>query len=145
MILQDMTVSFKRQLLEGVHDFRPSGGDSFYIALYSSTADIGPQTTAYTTTGEISATGYTAGGLLLTPVAPAASGTTAIVTFSTATWSGSGIVAAGAMIYNSTPAHTYTNPSVMVLSFGMDRSAVSGVFTVAFPAATSQAAILRIQ
>ena len=143
-VIQAMAVSFKSQLLEGAHDFRASGGDTFKIALYLSTASLGPQTTAYTTTGEVSASGYTAGGATLTNVDPASSGLVGYTSFQTVTWTGA-ITARGALIYNTTPAHTYTNPAVMILDFGMDRSSVSGVFTVSFPTADQTSAIIRVK
>lgn len=147
-IIQGMTQSFLAQLLEGVHDFRSAGGDTYKIALYGANASLGPQTTAYTTTGEIVASGYTAGGATLTCITPNSAGTPqgplAYSSFLTATWSGSGIAASGALIYNTTPTHTYSDPSVMVLNFGMSRSAVSGVFTVTFPTNNTLSAILRL-
>ena len=144
MILQDLTTSFKSQLLEGVHDFRLAGGDSFKIALYSDQANLNSSTTAYTATGEISATGYTAGGLLLTNISPSSSGTVGFTSFQDAVWSNSGILARGALIYNTTPNGAYTNPSVMVIDFGMNRSSVSNTFTVSFPTFNNQYAIIRI-
>lgn len=144
MIQQVLTTSFKSQLLEGCHDFRATGGDTFKIALYTSAATLNSSTTAYTTTGEVADSGYTAGGATLTNVDPASSGTTGYTSFAAVTWSNSGITARGALIYNTTPAHTYTNPSVMVIDFGMDRSSVNGVFTVTFPTVSSQTAIIRL-
>lgn len=143
MILQCLTTSFKKQLLEGVHDFRVTGGDTFKIALYSSTASLDSSTTAYTATGEVSGTGYTSGGAVLTNIDPEASGTTGFTNFGTVTWSAT-LTARGALIYNTTPAHTYTNPSVMVIDFGMDRSSVSGVFTITFPTNNAQNALIRL-
>lgn len=140
MIQQDLTVSFKKELLEGKHDFRTTG-NIFKIALYSSTATLNSSTTAYTSTGEISATGYTAGGATLTNVNPSSGGLVGYCSFQTVTWSGSGITARGALIYNSSQAG---NPSVMVIDFGMDRSAQSGTFTITFPTADSTNAIIRI-
>lgn len=142
-IVQAVTTSFRLQLLEACHDFRLIGGDTFKIALYSSSAILDDSTTAYTATGEISGTGYTAGGATLTRVNPTSSGQTGYTSFETVTWSGS-LTAAGALIYNTTPTHTYTNPSVMVLSFGMDRSSVSGVFTVTMPSFQPGSALIRI-
>ena len=145
-VIQALTTSFKQQLLEGVHDFRLSGGDTFKIALYGSSANINSSTTAYTSTGEIVATGYSAGGATLTCVAPTSYGTTGLVTFQTVTWASSSITDAyGALIYNTTPAHTYTNPSVMVLSFGNARSSQSSTFTITWPTADARNAIIRLQ
>jgi hypothetical protein len=142
-----MCTSFKKQLLEGVHDFRSSGGDSFYIALYTDSASFTAATTAYTATDEItntSGSAYVAGGGLLSNVNPSSSGTTALTDFADETWSSASFTARGAMIYNSTPAHTYTNPSVVILDFGSDKTASAGDFTVVFPTADASNAIIRI-
>jgi hypothetical protein len=142
-----MCTSFKGQLLEGVHDFRSSGGDNFYIALYTNSASFTAATTAYTTSNEItntSGTAYVAGGGLLSNVTPTTSGTTAFTDFADETWSSASFTARGAMIYNSTPTHTYTNPSVVILDFGSDKTASNGDFTVVFPTADATNAIIRI-
>lgn len=142
-----MCTSFKQQLLEGVHDFRASGGDTFYIALYTNSASFTAATTAYTSTNEItntSGSAYVAGGAVLGNVNPSSSGTTALTDFADETWSSASFTARGAMIYNSTPAHTYTNPSVIILDFGSDKTASAGDFTVVFPTADASNAIIRI-
>lgn len=142
-----MCTSFKDELLEGVHDFRASGGDVFYIALYTNSASFTAATTAYTVTNEItntSGTAYVAGGAILGNVNPTTSGTTAFTDFADETWSSASFTARGAMIYNSTPAHTYTNPSVVILDFGSDKTASNGDFTVVFPTADATNAIIRI-
>lgn len=142
-IIQALTVSFKQQLLEGVHDFR-TGGDTFKIALYTNAANLNSSTTAYTTTGEVVGDGYTAGGATLTNITPASGGIVAYASFLPVTWNGD-ITARGAMIYNTTPAHTYSNPSVMVIDFGIDRVAPSEVFTITFPTADQTSAIIRVR
>lgn len=143
MIQQTPTTSFRQQLLEGIHDFRTTG-NVFKIALYSSTATLNSSTTQYgTALFEVEATGYTTGGATLTNVNPASYGTTGFTSFSAVSWTSDDIVARGALIYNS-DAVGYTDPSVMVLDFGMDRHSESGLFTITFPAATSQFAIIRI-
>ena len=142
-ITQAVTTSFKKQLLEGAHDFR-SGGDTIYMALYTSSASLDASTTAYTASGETSGTGYAAAGQELTKVAPTSSGTTAFIDFADETWSTATITARGALIYNTTPTHTYTNPSVLVLDFGGDKTSTSGDFTVIFPTADASNAILRL-
>ncbi len=142
-----MCTSFKDELLEGVHDFRASGGDVFYIALYTNSASFTAATTAYTATNEItntSGSAYVAGGAILGNVNPTTSGTTAFTDFADETWSSASFTARGAMIYNSTPAHTYTNPSVVILDFGSDKTASNGDFTVVFPTADASNAIIRI-
>lgn len=142
-----MCTSFKQQLLEGAHDFRSAGGDTFYIALYTNSASFTAATTAYTATNEItntSGTAYVAGGGVLANVSPSSSGTTALTDFADETWSSASFTARGAMIYNSTPGHTYTNPSVVILDFGSDKTASAGDFTVVFPTADASNAIIRI-
>ena len=142
-----MCTSFKQQLLEGVHDFRASGGDIFYIALYTNSASFTAATTAYTTSNEItntSGSAYVAGGQALANVNPSSSGTTALTDFADETWSSASFTARGAMIYNTTPAHTYTNPSVIILDFGSDKTATAGDFTIIFPTADASNAIIRI-
>lgn len=143
-ISQAMPTSFKQQLLEGVHDFRASGGDTFRIALYTNAANLGASTTAYTATGEVSGSGYSAGGATLSAVNPSTSGTTALTDFADVTFSGATITARGALIYNTTPGHTYTNAAVAVLDFGSDRTSTAGDFTIVFPAADASNAIIRI-
>ena len=143
-ITQAMCTSFKQELMEGVHDFRVTGGDTFYMALYTSSATLDATTTAYTASNETSGTGYVAGGQALTNVDPSTSGTTAFTDFADETWSTATITARGAMIYNSTPAHTYTNPAVAILDFGGDKTSTAGDFTVIFPTADASNAIIRI-
>ena len=140
-----MCTSFKQQLLEGVHDFRASGGDTFKLALYTNSASFTAATTAYTSTNEVANSGsYSAGGGTLTNVNPSASGTTALTDFADITFTSATITARGALIYNTTPAHTYTNPTVVVLDFGADKTSTSGDFQIVFPTADASNAIIRI-
>jgi hypothetical protein len=140
-----MCTSFKDQILEGVHDFRSSGGDTFKIALYSSAATLDATTTAYTSSNEVANSGtYVAGGGSLTNVTPTTSGTTAFTDFDDISFTSATINARGALIYNTTPTHTYTNPSVAVLDFGGDKISTSGTFTIQFPTADASNAIIRI-
>jgi hypothetical protein len=140
-----MCTSFKDQILEAVHDFRSSGGDTFKIALYSSAATLDATTTAYTSSNEVANSGtYSAGGGTLTNVSPTTSGTTAFTDFDDISFTSATINARGALIYNTTPTHTYTNPSVAVLDFGGDKISTSGTFTIQFPAADASNAIIRI-
>lgn len=144
-ITQAMCTSFKDQLLEAVHDFRASGGDTFKIALYSSAATLDATTTAYSATDEVANSGtYAAGGGTLTNVDPTTSGTTAFTDFADISFTSATINARGALIYNSTPTHTYTNPSVVVLDFGGDKISTDGTFTIQFPTADASNAIIRI-
>lgn len=140
MISTALTTSFKKELLEGVHDFRVSGGDTFKIALYNASAVLGAQTTAYTTDNEITGSGYTAGGTTLTRVDPATSGTTAYATFQNVSWPAATITANGALIYNASK----SNAAVMVLAFGSDKSVTNAAFDVEFPTANATSAIVRI-
>lgn len=136
-----MCTSFKKELLEAVHNFKNSGGDTFKIALYTNSASFNAATTAYTTSNEVTGTNYTAGGNTLTRVDPTSSGTTAFTDFADTTWSSSSITARGAMIYNDTAAG---NPAVVILDFGSDKTSTNGDFTVVFPAADASNAIIRI-
>lgn len=145
-ITQAVCTSFKDELLEGVHDFRAAGGDTFKIALYTDAAGLtlNATTTTYSTTTEVVGTGYTAGGGTLVNISPVTSGTTAFVDFSDFIFSAATITARGALIYNTTPAHTYTNPACVVLDFGSNRTSTAGDFTIVFPTADATNAIIRI-
>jgi len=139
-IAQGATNTFKVGLLDGNYDL---AAGSFKIALYTGAASIGPETTAYTTDGEVVASGYTAGGNALTisqvPTIGSQSGNaTAYLSFSNVTWT-SALTARGALIYQVGSG----NPSVCVLDFGADKTS-NTTFTVQFPAATDTAAIIRI-
>jgi len=140
-----MTTSFKQQVLEGVHDFRLTGGDTFKLALYTNSASFTAATTAYTVTNEVGDSGsYSAGGGTLTRIDPTTSGTTAFTDFADISFTTATITARGALIYNTTPTHTYTNPVVAVLDFGSDKTSTAGTFTVQFPTADASNAIIRI-
>jgi hypothetical protein len=139
-----MCTSFKQQLLEGVHDFR-AAGDTFKLALFTSTAAFTAATTSYTVTNEVGNSGsYAAGGGALSNVNPSASSTTALTDFADLTFTTATITAAGALIYNTTPAHTYTTPTVVVLDFGANKTSTAGDFAITFPAADASNAIIRI-
>ncbi len=153
-----MATSFKQQLLFGVHDFDSSTGDTFKIALYTSSADgtdfggsgtdMDETVTTYDTTNEVGNSGsYSAGGGTLTPVDPTTSGTTALVDFADITFTTATITARGALIYNTTPNTTsisVTDPVVAVLDFGADKTSTAGDFTIVFPTADASNAIIRI-
>jgi len=134
-IYQTLTNSFKQELLEGVHDFTT---DTFKMALYNSTATIGATTTVYTVTGEISGTGYVAGGLVLTGATVQSLGGTAFVNFADADWNPATFTARGALIYNASKG----DKSVAVLDFGADKTA-SNTFTVQMPSNTASSALIR--
>jgi len=139
-IAQGATNTFKIGLLDGSFDF---GTTTFKIALYTGAASIGPDTTAYTTDGEVVASGYTAGGETLTvtqvpTIGNQTGNATAYLSFQNVTWT-SALTARGALIYKSGSG----DPSVCVLDFGADKTSTT-TFTVQFPAATNTAAIIRI-
>ena len=140
-ITQAMCTSFKKELLEAKHNFLLSGGSTFNIALYTSSATLSAATTAYTTSNEVSGTNYSAKGGELTRIDPSTSGTTALTDFADETFSASTITARGALIFNDSASG---DPAVCVLDFGADKSSSSGDFTVVFPAADASNAIIRI-
>ena len=140
-ITQAMCTSFKKELLEGTHNFKNSGGSAFKLALFTSSATLGASTTAYATTNEVSGTGYSAGGLALTRVDPTTSGTTAFTDFSDLTFSTATITANGALIYNDDASN---DAAVIVLAFGGDKTSTAGDFTIQFPTADASNAIIRI-
>lgn len=137
-ITQALCTSFKQELLEGVHDF--DGADTIKIALYSSSATLDATTTAYSTTNEISGTGYSAGGTTLTVATPTTSGTTAYIDFTDVEWTSATFTARGALIYNSTE----SNKAIAVLDFGGDYSVTAGTFRIVWPTADASNAIIRI-
>ena len=136
-----MCTSFKKEILEAVHNFKNTGGSTFNLALYTSSASLGASTTAYTTSNEVSGTGYTAKGASLTRVDPSTSGTTALTDFSDLTFSSSSLTARGALIFNDSASG---DPSVCALDFGADKTSSSGDFPIQFPAADASNAIIRI-
>jgi len=140
-ISQAMPTSFKQELLTATHNFTASTGDTFKIALYTSSATLGASTTAYTTSNEVAnGNGYTTGGNTLSNVTPTTSGTTAFTDFADTTWSNATITANGALIYNSSK----SDKAVAVLAFGGDKTSTSGDFVVVFPTANATDAIIRI-
>ena len=141
-ISQAMTTSFKVGILNGDFDFSSGTSQVFKIALFTSSATLSAATTAYSTSNEVTGTGYSAGGNTLTiSTVPTSSGTTAFLDFSDTTWASSTITARGALIYL---ANGTTNPSVAVLDFGADKTSTAGDFTIQFPTADATNAIIRI-
>jgi|TARA_R110000823_G_scaffold306155_1_gene428452 hypothetical protein len=143
-ITQAMATSFKVALLDGEMDFSSNTNDVFKIALYTNSATLNATTTAYTTSNQVSGTGYTAGGNTLTiSTAPTdgGSGTTAFLDFADSTWSNATITARGALIYRSSGSG---NPAVAVLDFGADKSSTGGSFVIQFPTNNNSSAIIRI-
>lgn len=149
-----MCTSFKTELLKGCHDFTLSTGDVFKLALYTNSASFTALTTAYTATNEVAASGsganpYVAGGGTLTNVTAVNDGiNTAFTDFDDETFTAATITARGALIYNTTPNTTssagLTNPTVVVLDFGSDKTSTAGDFSIVFPAAAAGSAIIRI-
>jgi hypothetical protein len=149
-ITQGIANSFKQQLMLAVHDFRPTGGDTFKLALYTSTATLSASTTAYSATNEVTSVNYTAGGATLTNLGTALSGSTAFLDFADVTFTNVTLTTRGALIYNSTPSAAdnsnvaLTNPAVCVLDFGGDKQAVAGDITIIFPTPSATTALIRI-
>lgn len=137
-ITQTQCTVFKTNLLKGLENFNTGTTYVYKIALYDAYADLGASTTAYTTNNEITGTGYTAGGKILSPTVPNSSGTTAYVSFANVTWNPASFTCRGALIYNST-----TGAAVAVLNFGADKTATNS-FTITFPTADASNAIIRI-
>jgi hypothetical protein len=138
-ITQGMATSFKVQLLNGGQNFT---SNTFKIALYTSAATLGEDTTAYSATNEVPSTGnYTAGGNTLSVnVVPTSSGNVAYVSFANTSWANATITANGALIYNNTAA----NAAVAVLAFGGDKTSTNGTFAINFPTADAASAIIRL-
>ena len=137
-----MCTSFKQEILQGVHNFTASTGDSFKLALYTNSASFTAATTAYTASNEVGNSGsYSAGGGSLTRVDPTTSGTTAFTDFADITFTSATITARGALIYNDTAAG---DPTVVVLDFGTDKTSTAGDFQIVFPTADASNAIIRI-
>ena len=132
--------SFKTEVLQALHNFTASSGNSFKLALYTSSATLNKSTTAYSTSNEISGTGYTAGGIALTSVTPALSTDTACCDFANVSFTSASFTANGCLIYNDTNA----DRAVCAIAFGGDKTVTSGTFTIEFPAADASNAILRI-
>lgn len=154
-ITQAMCTSFKAELMLGVHDFRDASGDTFKLALYTSSASIDANTTAYTASDEVTGTNYTAGGGSLVNSGVSATNInantgTGFTDFSDLTFSNVTVTARGALIYNSTPSAngtantTLTNAAVCVLDFGSDKTSTDGDFTIIFPTNDASNAIIRI-
>jgi hypothetical protein len=137
-----MCTSFKVELMQAVHNFTTSTGNTFKLALYDNSASFTAATTAYTASNEVTASGtYAAGGGTLTNVTPTSTGTTAFTDFADLSFTSATITAFGALIYNDTAAG---DPTVCVLDFGGAKTSTSGTFTIVFPTADASNAIIRI-
>ena len=137
MIQQGQCTIFQKNCLSALENFAVGTSYVYKIALYTATANLSPDTLAYTSDGEVVGTGYTATGKVLTVIPPATSNNVAYVSFANVTWNPASFTTAGALIYNST-----TGAAVAVLSFGSNKTA-SNTFTITFPANTSADAIIR--
>ena len=135
--------SFKQEILVGTHNLTASSGNTFKLALYTSSASLGAGTTAYSTSNEISnasGSAYTAGGAALTSVTPVLDGSTAVCDFADISFTSASFTANGCLIYND----TQSDKAVCVVAFGGDKTVSSGTFTIQFPAAAASTAIVRI-
>ena len=136
--------SFKVEILKGVHNFTASSGDTFNLALYTSSATLNKSTTAYSSSNEISNTSgsaYSAKGKALTSVTPALSTDTACCDFADISWTSASFTANGCLIFNE---DATGDPSVCAIAFGSDKTVTSGTFTIQFPTADASDAIIRI-
>ena len=135
--------SFKTEILKAVHNFTASTGNTFKIALFTSSATLGAGTTAYAATGmnEMSGTGYTAGGKALTSVTPTLDSTTACCDFDDISWTSATFTANACLIYNDSASG---DPAVCAVAFGGDKAVSSGTFTIQFPAKAATTARVRI-
>jgi hypothetical protein len=136
MIVQTQTTSFKAELYQAIHNLLT---DTLKIALYTGNATLNESTTAYSTTNEITGTGYTAGGITLTGVSVNSSGYTAYVSFNNPSWTSASFTARAALIYNSSKA----NRSIAVLDFGADKTVFSSTFTITLPTNNATDALIR--
>ena len=140
-ITSAICTSFKVEILKGLQDFTASSGNTFNLALYTSDASLGASTTAYTTSNEVSGSGYTAKGNALTSVTPVADSTTAVCDFADTSFTSASFTARGCMIFNDSATG---DPAVCVIDFVSDKTVTSGTFTIQFPAADASNAIVRI-
>lgn len=138
MIQQSACTVFKVNLASGLENFTETSPYTYKIALYTASANIGPNTTAYTTEGETTGAGYTATGKPLTIIPVSSNGTVAYISFANVSWDPASFTARGALIYNSD-----TGAAVCVLDFGSDKTATN-TFTVTFPTATANEAVIRL-
>jgi hypothetical protein len=145
-IAQTTTTSFRVELLQAVHNFGPTSPNTFKIALYTAAASLDATTTVYTTSNEVTGTGYTAGGNTLVIGTSPTSGNntasipTAYISFNNSSWPNATFTARAALIYNATQG----NKTVAVLDFGSDKTVSNDTFQIVFPTADANSAIVRI-
>ena len=143
-ITSAVCTSFKVELLKGGHNFTATTGNTFKLALYTSSASLGAGTTAYSTSNEItntSGTAYTAAGATLTSVTPTSDSTTAVCDFSDVSYTDATFTANGCLIYNDSASG---DPACVVVAFGGDKTVTAGTFTIQFPTADATNAIIRL-
>jgi hypothetical protein len=143
-ISSEICNTFNKEILTAVHNFTASSGNTFNLALYTSSASMGASTTAYSTSNEItntSGSAYSAKGKALTSVTPVLDGSTAVCDFANISWTSASFTANGCLIFNDTASG---DPGVCVVAFGGDKTVTSGTFTIEFPAADASNAIVRI-
>ena len=142
-IVSAICTSFKQEILVATHDFTATTGDTFKLALYTSSATLGASTTVYSSLNETTndaGAAYVAGGQDLTSVTPTTSGTTAFCDFDNISWTSASFTANGCLIYNSSK----SNKAVCAIAFGSDKTATNGTFTIQFPTADASNAIIRL-
>ena len=142
-ITSAICTSFKQELLVGTHNFTATTGDTFKLALFTSSATLGAGTTAFNSSNEItnsSGTAYTSGGVSLTSVTPTLDSSTAVCDFANASFTNASFTANGCLIYNSSK----SNKAVAAVAFGADKTVTSGTFTIQFPTADATNAIIRL-
>ena len=139
-IVQTMCTSFKAEVAQALHNFTAGTGDVFKLALYVATANLGADTTVYTSTDEASGTNYTAGGIALTNITPLAANGTGYWSFDDATFSNVTLTCAGALIYNLTNG----NRAVCVLNFGQTITKTASNLVITFPPMGATDSVLRI-
>ena len=136
--------TFKTEVLTAVHNFTATSGNTFNLALYTSSATLSASTTAYSSSNEItnsSGTAYSAKGNALTSVTPVLDSSTAVCDFADTSWSSASFTANGCLIFNDSASG---DPAVCAVAFGGDKTVSSGTFTIQFPAAAATTAIVRI-
>ena len=136
--------TFKTEILTATHNFTATSGNTFNLALYTSSATLSASTTAYSDTAEItnsSGTAYTAKGKALTSVTPALDSSTAVCDFADVSWTSASFTANGCLIFNDSASG---DPACCAVAFGGDKTVSSGTFTIQFPAAAATTAIIRI-
>ena len=141
-ITSAMCNSFKVEVLQGIHNFTASSGNTFNLALYTSSATLNKSTTAYTTSNEVAnGNGYTTKGNALTSVTPALSTDTACCDFADTSFTSASFTCRGCLIFNDSASG---DPAVCAIDFGADKTVTSGTFTIQFPTADASNAIIRI-